>query len=86
MSSWNPLEDLGGALIAMSIGAVGWIMSTFTKRHIESMDKLGERVDSLSDKVGTMSADVAEMKANIGSIRDVSEKLDRRVTRLEEDR
>lgn len=79
MDPWNPLEALGSALIAGAIAMVGWIMSTFTRRHIESMDKL-------SDRVTTVATDVAVMRSNLEAMAESNERRDDRISRLEESR
>lgn len=74
--SWEPIEAVGSALVAMAIGAVGWIMSTFTNRHIETLDKV-------ASKLGDLSASVAEVQADVRSVREHDRLLGERVSRLE---
>lgn len=71
------VEHLGEAMIAAALGAIGWVMTTFTKRHIESMDKLAGRLDR-------MSSDVGDMKSDIRSLREHQERTDERVEKLED--
>lgn len=67
---------LGEVLISGALAAIGWVLAIFTKRHIESMDRLAERIGSISE-------DVSAMKSDIGTIRSGYEKLEDRVARLE---
>ena len=69
-------EHFGELLISGGLACIGWVMTTFTKRHIESMDKLTE-------KIGDISEDVSSMKSDISAIRSSQDKLDVRVSRLE---
>lgn len=68
---------LGEALIAGALAAIGWVMATFTRRHIESMDKLAERLGKLADDVG-------DMKSDIRSLREHQTWTDERVEKLED--
>lgn len=71
-------EQFGAALVAAAIAFVGWVMNTFTSRHLEAMDRL-------TSKVGTMGEDVASMKTDISSLRHSQDEQDRRISRLETD-
>lgn len=68
--------NLGEVIIGIVLSAIGWVMTTFTKRHLESMDKLAERL-------GTLATDVATMKSDISALRHNQESTEQRVTRLE---
>jgi polyhydroxyalkanoate synthesis regulator phasin len=70
-------SHLGEMLISGALAAIGWVMATFTRRHIESMDKL-------TSKIGSISEDVSAMKSDIGAIRSGQERLENRVSRLED--
>jgi hypothetical protein len=71
------IEAAGQYVLATVLGGIGWIMAIFTRRHIESMDKLADRIDALG-------GDVREMKADIRSIKDHEAAQDRRLDRIEE--
>lgn len=71
------MDQMGEFLLTAALAVIGWIMATFTKRHLQSMDRLTERL-------GFISADVATMKNDIGAIRVSQERLDARVTKLED--
>lgn len=71
--------NLGEALVGAMLAVVGWIMNTFTKRHLESMDKL-------TDRIGSVAQDVATMKADISALRHSQEVTEHRVERLEHDK
>lgn len=70
-------EQFGTALVAGAIAFVGWVMQTFTSRHLEAMDKL-------TSKVGSLSEDVASVKTDISALRRSQDEHDRRISRLEE--
>ena len=71
-------EQFGTALVAGAIAFVGWVMQTFTSRHLEAMDKL-------TSKVGDLSEDVASVKTDINALRRSQDEQDRRISRLEVD-
>ncbi len=71
-------EQFGTALVAGAVAFVGWVMNTFTSRHLEAMDRL-------TSKVGAMGEDVAAMKTDISSLRHSQDEQDRRISRLEAD-
>ena len=75
--SWSPIESLGSALIAAAIGAIGWIMSKFADRHIDTLDKV-------ASKLGDLSNDVSEIQADIRAMKEGDRVMGKRVARLED--
>lgn len=71
------LSHIGELVIGAALAAVGWVMTTFTKRHIESMDRLTE-------KIGLISTDVTTMKNDIRTMATQQDKMDMRITKLED--
>ena len=73
----NVFEALGSYLIAGFLGVVGWVMNTFTKRHLQAMDDLTREVKEIGRDMSTLKADMA------GVHREVTEQGGR-IQRLEE--
>lgn len=69
-------EKLVEWFIAGFLAVIGWLISTFTKRHIASMDTLAAKLDLL----GT---DIHEMRGDIRVLRERQESADGRIERLE---
>lgn len=70
-------EQFGTYLVAGTLGIIGWVMNTFTSRHLEAMDKL-------TAKVGSMGEDVASMKTDLNAMAQRQDDLASRVNRLED--
>lgn len=70
-------EQFGTYLVAGTLGAIGWVMNTFTSRHLEAMDKL-------TSKVGALSEDVASIKTDLSATAQRQDELALRLTRLED--
>lgn len=73
----NFFSHIGEVLISAALGVIGWVMATFTTKHIESMADLAKRISGLAE-------DVAAMKVDIGAMRKNQEGIERRVERLED--
>ncbi len=69
---------IGDWLIASALGCIGWVMSTFTKRHIESMDRLAARMDRIGDDVSRMQGDIRVLVERQDQADDRLEKLEDR--------
>lgn len=67
----------GEYVIGGALALIGWIMSTFTKRHLEAMDKLASRMECIG-------IDVSHMKSDIRSLRESQERNEERFEALEE--
>lgn len=76
MHESEPFTHFGELLISGGLAVIGWVMAKFTSHHIESMDRLTE-------KIGFISQDVSSMKTDISAIRAGQDKLEIRVSRLE---
>ncbi len=58
VSAWSAFwGNLGTTLIGLGTAGITTVMWYFTKRHIESLDKLGERLGSLAEDVSAIRAD-----------------------------
>lgn len=61
MSVEHGFDRLGEWIIGAGLALIAWVMKTFTTQHLESMDKL-------TDKVDGMGRDISEMKGDIKSL------------------
>lgn len=73
----NVFETLGSYLIAGFLGIVGWVMNTFTNRHLAAMDELTKEVKEIGRDMSSMKTEMVAMH------REVSEQGGR-IQRLEE--
>jgi hypothetical protein len=63
LSFWSAFwSNLGSTLIGLGLAGIVGVMSFFTKRHIESLDKLAERLGSLAEDVSGIRADIGAMQ------------------------
>lgn len=72
----SAFAQFGEIIISLALSAIGGVMWFFTRRHIDSMDKLAE-------KLGGLAEDVSGMRADIAAIRASQDKLESRVSRIE---
>lgn len=57
VSAWSAFwSNLGSTLIGFGVAGITTIMWYFTKRHIESLDRLGERLGNLAEDVSAIRA------------------------------
>lgn len=68
---------VGELLIGAVLSVIAWLINTFTRAHLDSMDKLSGKMESLS-------GDVREMKTDIRTLREHADKTDERIERLEQ--
>ena len=64
------------ALLAI-LGVIAWIMQKFTGKHIDSMEKL-------ADKLEAVKADVSEMRGDIRVLTEHATRTDQRLDNLED--
>lgn len=65
VSAWSAFwSNLGSTLIGLGTAGITTIMWYFTKRHIESLDKLTERLGTLAEDVSAIRADNAAMRSH----------------------
>ena len=57
----NVFEALGSYLIAGFLGIVGWVMNTFTKRHLTAMDDLTREVRDIGRDMSSMKSEMVAM-------------------------
>lgn len=64
-SAWSAFwSNLGSTLIGLGTAGITTILWYFTKRHIESLDKLTERLGNLAEDVAAIRADNAAMRSH----------------------
>jgi hypothetical protein len=71
------LEQFGSYLIAGFLGLTGWVMNTFTNRHLAAMDELTREVKEIGRDMSSMKTEMVAMR------REVNEQGGR-IQRLEE--
>lgn len=70
--------SVGEWFVGAAVTFVGFVFSIFTKRHIESMDKLSSKIENLGN-------DVSEIKSDIRVLRQRQENVEHRIDKLEDD-
>lgn len=72
------LDKIGEWAIVSVLGMIVWVMQKFTGKHIDSMERLTEKLDGIK-------ADVADMKGDIKVLKEHGVRTDARLDTLEDD-
>lgn len=69
VSAWSAFwSNLGTTLIGLGVAGITSVMWYFTKRHIESLDRLADRLGTLAEDVSAIRADNAAIRAHQATI------------------
>lgn len=69
VSAWSAFwSNLGTTLIGLGVAGITSVMWYFTRRHIESLDRLTERLGNLAEDVSAIRADNAAIRAHQATI------------------